>query len=83
MGISKITRNFQITLPRDIRELKHFKVGDKLLFVVENERIDLVKMDKEVIRAAGGIWKEMKEDGLAYERKLRNEWMKRERREMR
>ena len=25
MGITKITRNYQITIPKDIRELKDFK----------------------------------------------------------
>ena len=83
MGISKITRNFQVTLPRDVRELKRFNVGDKVLFVVEGERIDLVKMDKETIRSAAGLWKDMKEDGTSYVRKTRSEWRKREIREMR
>ena len=83
MGISKITRNFQVTLPRDVRELKRFKVGDKILFVVEDEHIDLIKMDKDVIRAAAGLWKDMKEDGTAYVRRIRNEWGVRERREIR
>ena len=78
MGISKITRNFQVTLPRDVRELKRFKVGDKLLFVVDGERIDIMKMDREIIGAAAGLWKGMKEDGLSYVKRIRNEWEKRE-----
>jgi len=77
MGISKITRNFQVTLPRDVRELKDLNVGDKVLFVVEGERIDLVKMDKNVVRAAAGLWSGIKETGLEYERRLRKGWRKR------
>ena len=83
MGISKITRNFQVTLPKDVRELKHFKVGDEVLFVVDDDSIDIVKMDKEIIKAAAGLWRGMKEDSLAYERRIRKEWEKREIREMR
>lgn len=77
MGISKITRNFQVALPRDVRELKRFKVGDKVLFVVEGEHVGIIKMDKEIIGAAAGLW-DIKEDGLSYVRRIRNEWEKRE-----
>ena len=67
MGISKITRNFQVTLPKDVRELKDFKVGEKVLFLVEGNRVDIVKIDKNVV----------KEAGLDNERRLRKEWSKR------
>mgnify|MGYP001558500504 CR=1 FL=1 len=78
MGISKITRNFQVTLPKDIRELKNFKVGEKVLFVVERDRVDILKMDKNIIRETAGLWAGIKETGLEYERRLRKEWAKRQ-----
>ena len=77
MGISKITRNYQLTLPKDIRELKNFKVGDKVLFVVEGEKIDLVKVDKSIIKNAAGLWADLKESGQEYEKKIRVGWKKR------
>ncbi len=77
MGISKITRNFQITLPKDVREQKKFKVGDKVLFVVEDESVELVKMNENAIRDAAGIWSDLKESGVEYEKKLRSKWEKR------
>lgn len=77
MGISKITRNFQVTLPKDVRELKDFKVGEKVLFLVEGDRIDIVKIDKNAVKEAAGLWVGMKKTGLSYERKLRKEWAKR------
>lgn len=77
MGISKITRNYQITLPKDIRELKHLKVGDKILFVVDGDKIDLLKADKSVINNAAGLWSDLKESGQEYERKIRKGWKKR------
>ena len=77
MGISKITRNFQITLPKDVRELKDFKIGEKVLFLVEGNRVDIVKIDKNAVKEAAGLWAGMKETGLDYERRLRKEWSKR------
>jgi AbrB family looped-hinge helix DNA binding protein len=77
MGISKITRNFQITLPRDVREFKNLNVGDKVLFVVEDKRIELVKLDKNIVKDTAGIWSGMKESGVEYERRLRKGWKKR------
>ena len=77
MGISKITRNFQVTLPKDIRELKHLEVGDKVLFVNQGERVDMIKIDKAIIKKAAGLWNTEKETGLEYERRLRKGWNKR------
>lgn len=77
MGISKITRNFQVTLPRDVREFKNFHVGDTVFFVVEGDRIGIMKQEKDVIRETAGIWSDLKETGIAYERRLRKGWQKR------
>ena len=78
MGISKITRNFQITLPKDVRELKDFRVGEKVLFVVEGDRVDIVKIDKNIVKEAAGLWAGMKETGVEYETRVRKEWTKRQ-----
>ncbi len=77
MGISKITRNFQVTLPKDIREVKNLHVGDRVLFVVEGNRIDLVRLDRGVIKAAAGLWVGEKETGVEYQRRVRKGWQKR------
>ena len=39
MGISIITRNNQITLPKDVRHMKNLKIGDRILFVVKEDTI--------------------------------------------
>lgn len=77
MGISKITRNYQITLPKDVRELKEFHVGEKVLFIIEGNKINLVKKDKNTINEAAGLWEGIKETGIEYENKLRKGWSKR------
>lgn len=78
MGISKITRNFQITLPKDVRKQRNFKVGDTLLFVVTDDKTELVKMDKDIIQKTAGLWSTTAETGLQYERRLRSAWQKRQ-----
>ncbi len=77
MGISKITRNNQVTLPKDVRELKNLREGDNVIFVVEGNRIELVKANKDVITATAGLWSRTKETGLIYERRIRKGWSKR------
>jgi len=77
MGISKITRNFQVTLPRDVREFKNFRVGEKVLFVVEGNRVDIIKIDKNIVKEAAGLWAGIKETGIEYETRLRKRWAKR------
>jgi AbrB family looped-hinge helix DNA binding protein len=77
MGLSKITRNYRITLPKDVRELKGFKVGEKVLFVVEGEKVDLVKVSDDIITKTAGLWARSKETGAEYQRRLRKEWEKR------
>jgi AbrB family looped-hinge helix DNA binding protein len=81
MGISKITRNYQVTLPKDVRELKNLKEGDRVIFAIEGDKIDIVKFDKATIRATAGLWKGMKETGVEYQRRLRKGWSKRLERE--
>jgi len=77
MGISKITRNFQITLPKDVREIKNFHVGEKVMFVVEGDKVDIIKLDKDIIKQTAGLWEGLNETGQEYERRVRKDWAKR------
>ena len=43
MGITKITRNYQITLPKDIRKIINVKEGDDIIFLVEDDKVFLTK----------------------------------------
>ncbi|MBI1973049.1 AbrB/MazE/SpoVT family DNA-binding domain-containing protein [Candidatus Woesearchaeota archaeon] len=81
MGIAKITRNYQVTLPKDVRELKDLKEGDKILFTIEGDQVKVLKFNKDSIKDAAGLWSKTKESGLAYERKIRAGWQKRLKRE--
>ena len=78
MGISKITRNCQITIPKDVRMAAGFNEGDEVFAVAEEGKIILQKMEKDPIMAAAGIWKNMKETGEQYQKRIRGEWKKRQ-----
>lgn len=79
MGMSKITRNFQVTLPRDVRAAKNFHVGDEVVFILKENCVDLVKLDDRTIADAAGLWADTKESGVEYARRLRSEWKRRPR----
>lgn len=43
LGNSKIGRRFQITVPKEVREIFLFKEGDIVLFIKENGKLTLTK----------------------------------------
>ncbi len=61
MAVSKVTRNYQVTVPREIRELADIKVGDTLLFIKEGDDVVLRRIDKEMMGKAFGLWKKSQE----------------------
>jgi len=74
MGISAVTRNFQVTLHKDVRERLRIKEGDKVFVDVDEDgkiTLDIVK--KSPVDESFGIWKEEME-GVEYTRRLRQEW---------
>ena len=81
MGIAKVTRNYQVTIPKDVRTLQNISVGDSVLFALEGgSKVDFLKFNKDdVFKSAIGIWKD-KENGVEYVRKIRQGWKKREQR---
>ena len=81
MSMTKVTRNYQITVPRDIREMAKIKEGDKLVITMENEEIKMKKFDEDVFKSAFGSWKNAGiKDSVKYVRGIRKEWEKRAKR---
>jgi antitoxin PrlF len=60
MSITKVTRNNQITVPSDIRELAQIKEGDKLIMSLENDEIKIKKIDEDIFEKTFGSWKKLK-----------------------
>ena len=75
-----MTRNYQVTVPRDVRDLKRLKEGDHVIFAIDGERVELHKVDEDVIASSAGLWRGTKESGVQYERSSRRKWARRERR---
>jgi AbrB family looped-hinge helix DNA binding protein len=74
MSIAKVTTNYQVTIPKDIRRVKDIKIGDEVLFSIEGDKIDFMKLErKAVIKRVAGIWTQ-KEDSVEYVKGLRREW---------
>ena len=76
MARTKVTRNYQITLPRDIRESLGVEVGDTMILMEEEGEIKMKKFDEDTFKKAFGSWK-IKESGVEYVRKMRKESEKR------
>ncbi len=77
MGITKITRNYQITLPKDIRKMISLKEGDEIMFIVEDDKVSLTKVENDVIRRTAGIWGDIGETGAEYQKRIRKGWSRR------
>jgi len=56
MGITKVTRNWQLTLPKDVRELLKIKEGERLVISVKNNKAVIEKLEKSVIENIFGAW---------------------------
>ena len=81
MSITKVTRNYQITVPRDIREQAKISEGDKLILTMENNELKLKKFDEDAFEKAFGLWKNAKiKDSVKYVRDIRKGWEKRAKR---
>ncbi len=75
MSMTKVTRNYQITVPRDIRKQANIKEGDKIVITMENDEIKMKKFDEDVFKRAFGSWKNAGiKDSVKYVRDIRKEW---------
>lgn len=83
MGIAKVTRNFQVTIPKDIRELAGISVGDTVLFSADGQRFNFAKLEMDrLLDKIAGSWKdEIKGDSVDYVRGLRKGWEARRKRQ--
>lgn len=61
MAVSRVTRNYQVTVPREIRELASIKVGDTLLFSKEGDEVVVKRVDKDALSRGFGLWKRAQE----------------------
>ena len=70
--MTKVTRNFQITLPRDVRELEGIDIGDTLIVTTKGEDIILRKSREKLLEKSFGAWK-TKGSGIDFVREIRED----------
>jgi len=79
-GSGTISRKGQITVPKDVRDALGLHPGDRLLFDVEaGDRAVVRKARPSRLTDIIAVWGPSSEAGVAYPRRLRQEWEKRER----
>ena len=62
MSLTKVTRNYQITIPSDVRKKLGIRVGDVLMVEVEDGKVVLKKSELELPLLPGG--KELKVEDI-------------------
>ena len=72
MGKTTVTRNYQVTLPADVREIEDIKIGDTLIVIPRNGEIMMRKIKKADSENYFGAWK-TRGSGVAFTRKIRDE----------
>ena len=77
---SKVTRNYQITIPRDIRRRENIRVGDVVVFVPTEKGVEMKKASRSILDDTFGMWKGMKASSVSHVRRLRGEAERREKR---
>ncbi len=80
MAISKVTRNYQLTIPREIRETMDIRVGDTVFLFADGNEIKMSKKEMDAVEKSFGVWGNLKEDSVGYVRKIRNASEKRRKR---
>ena len=71
MGMAKVTRNFQVTIPRDTRKVLNIKVGETLLISPSEKEAVIKKIGKNVVEETFGAWGKG-EDAVKFVRTIRD-----------
>ena len=74
VSVGTVTSKGQVTIPKEIRETLGVNEGDKLIFLVEGDKVVLRKVGSEKLTDILSRRKPWGETGLEFQRKLREEW---------
>lgn len=79
-----VTRNYQVTLAKEIRDELDIEIGERLVAEVKDNAVVMKKIDKSPVDAIFGLWKgKIKGSSVEYVRNLRKSWRKRQQRYVR
>ncbi len=74
VSVGTVTSKGQVTIPKEIRETLGVNEGDKLLFLVEGDKVVLRKVGSEKLSDILSRRRPWGETGLEFQRRLREEW---------
>ncbi len=76
MSVVKVSRKYQIVIPRKIREALSLQSGDRLLLRLENDRVVMRLRPRSLTRHLRGLHKEVWQDvdALSYVEQERASW---------
>ncbi|MCW3988546.1 MAG: AbrB/MazE/SpoVT family DNA-binding domain-containing protein [Candidatus Bathyarchaeota archaeon] len=74
VSVGKVTSKGQVTIPKEIRETLGVNEGDKLIFLVEGDKVVLRKVGSEKLSDILSRRRPWGERGLEFQRRLREEW---------
>ena len=72
--VGTVTSKGQVTIPKEIRETLGVIEGDKLIFLVEGDKVVLRKVGSEKLTDILSRRRPWGERGLEFQRRLREEW---------
>ena len=73
--MTKVTRKYQITIPKEVRKKVHVDVGDRLEVTEKDEMIILKKVGKKrSLTDFAGCWKGYPENPDEFMKNLRKMW---------
>ena len=70
MAVSVITKKGQTTIPKDIRKILNLGPRDKILYIVEGDRVILKPLKGDILELRGSVAKKGKSTDFQKIRKL-------------
>ena len=74
VSIGSVTTKGQVTIPKEIREALGLMEGDKVVFILEGERVVVRKVSGGKISEILARQKPWPETSIAFQKRLREEW---------
>lgn len=77
ISVGTVTSKGQVTIPKEIREMLGVIEGDKVIFLVEGDRVLMRKVASERLSDILSRQKPWSGAGLEFQKRLREEWRQR------
>ncbi|MDH5200585.1 MAG: AbrB/MazE/SpoVT family DNA-binding domain-containing protein [Candidatus Bathyarchaeota archaeon] len=74
VSVGSVTSKGQVTIPKEIRDALGLVEGDRIVFMLEGERVVIMKATREKLSDLLTRQKPWPEPGLEFQRRLREEW---------